>query len=655
MPGLRLASRLQQCAHSAQMALAPVARWAPVAARAAAIAHARQLGGERPRPAWSTALRAVHGPGRLVAPPGFNRWLVPPTAISFHLCLGGVYGWSLFNAPLTKVLGVVSSSALDWGMGSVVPIFSTAIFFLGITSAVAGRHLDLWGPRLFGLASAALWSAGFGLSSLGVALHCLPLVYLGYGVLGGIGLGLGYLAPVKLLMSWFPERRGMATGLGLMGFGGGAVVSTPVADYLLSRFRVAPTWMGPLDMPGQHTIDGVRYLEVGGENVEVVGGFAADVAGFSGLEEGLYLVGSGSMGLVETFACFGAGYFAVMSTSALCWRVPDHSWVPANVGMPVPLPKAQVGLTTEAAMKTPQFALLWVILCCSVTGGMGMMGVAKDMMVDIFSVLPVVTPGFAGGYVMSLSLANMSGRFVWSTVSDHIGRKNAYATYFTLGAPLFMSLPLWAAMVSSEPGVLPLACFYVSTLITFSTCGAGFSTLPAYVADTFGPRHVSGIFGRLLTAWSVAGVLGPVGFTTLGARAQNAAIADLAASVDDAQFLAAFQAPKEELAALAASKAVTVAKLLELAPPGTLNPTPAMYNEMMFAIAGMQCAALVLNAMMRPHPHAGAVSARSHPNDPATVYPVGCDVQSHPTSCMPYRPLCTARAALPVSGARAVR
>eukprot|EP00928_Gymnodinium_smaydae_P030579 TRINITY_DN22700_c0_g1_i3.p1 TRINITY_DN22700_c0_g1~~TRINITY_DN22700_c0_g1_i3.p1 ORF type:complete len:670 (+),score=55.06 TRINITY_DN22700_c0_g1_i3:37-2046(+) len=553
-----------------------------------------------------------HGPAAIRAPDGFNRWLVAPAAVSFHMCLGSVYSWSILNSPLTKTLGVVGCSAADWTLGSVVPVFSTAIFFLGMTAAVAGKHIDRYGPRIFGLASAALWGSGHLVSAAAVHFHSLPLLYVGYGVMGGIGLGLGYLAPVGLLMSWFPERRGMATGLAIMGFGGGAIAMTPVMTALLQHFRAAPTLAASMHASGQYMdARGVRFASLNGETVEVVSATAKDVVAFPGLQEGLYAVGTGNTGLVSTFACLGMVYSLTMAGAAVSWRMPPLQFQPSAAPGQASVAlegrriagRRPVGVRTvdvQKAMQSPQFYFLWMNLCLNTTAGIGMIGVAKDMVGEIFgNALPhLVTTEFAASYVLAVSLANMSGRFFWATVSDYIGRKPAYYVYFCLGVPLYLSLPCWAMMTQSNPEVA-LGLFCASTMVTFSTFGAGFSTMPAYVADVFGPKHTSAIFGRILTAWSAAGLLGPLAITQLRARAEQQAATVLAEQLGAERFAAAFQAPIGELDALLASKAVTVQRLLELLPAGTVDPTPYMYNEVMMCMAGLQLLAIYSNSRIK--------------------------------------------------------
>ena len=373
---------------------------------------------------------------RSVAPPGYNRWLVPPAALAIHLSIGQAYAYSVFNLPLTKEGG--------WTLAQVGWIFSLAIVVLGVSAALWGRWLERVGPRRAGLVAACCWGGGYLVAALGVREHSLGIVYLGNGLIGGCGLGLGYISPVSTLIKWFPDRRGMATGMAIMGFGGGALIGAPLADVLMKRF---PLW--------------------------------------------------------ETFALFGAIYFVAMSAGALAYRVPADGWLPAGWSpalRPRPLVTERV-VHVDRAWRTPQFWLLWTVLCMNVTAGIGVLGQASPMIQEIFR--GAVTASAAAGFVGLLSLFNIAGRIGWASLSDHIGRKATYAIFFGLGIALYALVPLTGRLGSVA---LFVACFGV----ILSMYGGGFSTIPAYLADIFGAPFVGAIHGRLLTAWSTAGVLGPV-------------------------------------------------------------------------------------------------------------------------------------------------
>jgi len=540
---------------------------------------------------------------RIVAKAGFNRWLVPPASIAIHLCIGSVYAWSIFNPPLVKQIGVVASSADDWSLSSVVWIFSTAIVFLGLAAAIGGKWLEEVGPRMVGVLAAFLWGGGFIIGSLGINYHELWLVYLGYGVLGGCGLGLAYVSPVSTLLRWFPDKRGMATGMAIMGFGGGAMIGAPLKTWLLSVFYEAPQFLGKVADVELITEAGRRFAQVAGERVEVVVASAADMAKLPVPgAEGVYVVGTGDTGASSVFITLGIVYFIIMIIASFSYRVPAKGWKPAGWTPPSDAESKLKMISTnhvhiDQSLRTPQFWRLWIMLCLNVTAGIGVIGVAKTMMTEIFgSTLPgVVDASFAATYVLMISVFNMVGRFFWATTSDKIGRKNTYHWFFLLGMLLYVSIPFVATQVSIEPSVMWLVLFYGATMIIFTMYGGGFATIPAYLADMFGTLHVGGIHGRLLTAWSTAGVLGPFAITYLRQLSVDDAINSLSAKVDPAVFAEAFGASIEQLESLVAAKTVTIAKLMEVVPAGTVDPTSSLYNTTMYAMASLLVIAFVAN------------------------------------------------------------
>jgi MFS family permease len=387
---------------------------------------------------------------RTVAGPGFNRWMVPPAALCIHLCIGQAYAFSVFNLPMTKLLGISKSAPDDWKLTELGWIFSIAIVFLGLSAAVFGRWVEEGGPRRAMFTSGLCWASGFLLSAVGVYSHQLWLIYLGYGVIGGIGLGLGYISPVSTLIKWFPDRPGMATGMAIMGFGGGAFIASPLSVFLMSQFST-PTHVG----------------------------------------------------VAETFIALGCIYFVFMMVGAVLVRVPAANWKPEGYVPPVQAQKliTKNDVYVYDALKTPQFWLIWIVLCFNVTAGIGVLGQASAMSQEMFP--GKVTPAAAAGFVGLISLFNMLGRFFWASTSDLIGRKNTYYCFFALGTALYILVPQTGAIGSVTLFVL---CF----VVILSMYGGGFSTVPAYLKDMFGTRYVGAIHGLLLTAWSTAGVLGPV-------------------------------------------------------------------------------------------------------------------------------------------------
>lgn len=545
---------------------------------------------------------------RIVAEPGFNRWKVPPASIAIHLCIGSVYAWSIFNLPLTRAFGVVAPASNDWSLQDVTWIFSVAIVALGLSAAFAGRWLEKVGPRMVGVVAAICWGGGFLIGALGIYLHQLWLLYLGYGVIGGCGLGLGYVSPVSTLIRWFPDRRGMATGMAIMGFGGGAMIGAPLKRFFIQWFYEAPEYLGTIDQLTLITQAGRRFVERAGEQLEVVVIGANDVAGLivPG-PEGIYLVGTGSVGVAQTFLVLGALYFVVMIIAAFSYRVPAEGWQPEGFVAPTEDSEQRSMVTThnvdiDEALKTPQFYQLWIVLCMNVSAGIGVLGVASTMMSEIFgTTLPSIVDGaFAATYVSMISVFNMVGRFIWASSSDYIGRKNTYWIFFALGIVLYCSVPFAAQQLSVNPAVTWLILFYGATMIIFTMYGGGFATIPAYLADVFGSKYIGGIHGRLLTAWSTAGVLGPLAITSLRESAIARAIEQLASQVNPVDFQTRFGAGLDQLDQLVAAQTVTIARLMEIAPNGTVDPTSSLYNSTMYLMAGMLAVGLVSNYLMKP-------------------------------------------------------
>ncbi|MEE8624302.1 MAG: OFA family MFS transporter, partial [Acidiferrobacterales bacterium] len=517
----------------------------------------------------------------------------------------------------TRVYGVVTSAADDWSLGQVVWVFTVAIVFLGLSAAFAGKWLEKVGPRKVGVVAACCWGGGYIVGAAGILTHQLWLLYLGYGVIGGCGLGLGYVSPVSTLIRWFPDRRGMAAGMAIMGFGGGAMIGARMKEYFLRLFYQAPEYIGAVSDVDLITRAGRRYTDIAGTLQEVVTVGAAEARGMTlPGPEGVYVVNSGATGVAETFFVIGVIYLLVMLVAAFSYRLPAPGWKPA--GWVEPPRDARHRLITsndvdiDQALKTPQFYQLWIVLCFNVTAGIGVLGVAKTMMTEIFgTTLPdVVDATFAGAYVFWISAFNMVGRFIWASSSDYIGRRNTYWIFFVLGIVLYLSIPFTAQQVSANPAVVWLVYFYAATMIIFTMYGGGFATIPAYLADIFGTRYVGGIHGRLLTAWSTAGVLGPLAITSLRQESVNDAIHDLMAKVDPNAFLTRFGASVDQLELLIEQKTVTIARLMEIAPPGTTDPTSGLYNSTMVLMALLLAIALVSNALMRP------VHARHHISHP---------------------------------------
>lgn len=423
---------------------------------------------------------------RIIAGPGFNRWLVPPAALAIHLCIGMAYGFSVFWLPLSKALGTAGTGAqacakdmsffaelfatsCDWRVATLGWMYTLFFVFLGCSAALWGGWLERAGPRKAGVVSALCWCGGMLLSALGIHLHQFWLMILGSGVIGGIGLGLGYISPVSTLIKWFPDRRGMATGMAIMGFGGGAMIGSPLAVDLMKRFSTAT-----------------------------------------------------DVGVMQTFVVMALGYFVFMMAGALGYRVPPSGWKPEG-WTPPPAQTSNTMITqrhvhVKKVWGIPQFWLVWLVLCMNVSAGIGVIGMASPMLQEVFGGALIDLPAkygeldktqlaaiavVAGGFTALLSLFNIGGRFVWASMSDKLGRKLTYTVFFVLGGILYASIP-------SSAGAGSKLLFVGACCVIVSMYGGGFATVPAYLADLFGTQFVGAIHGRLLTAWATAGILGPV-------------------------------------------------------------------------------------------------------------------------------------------------
>jgi MFS family permease len=393
---------------------------------------------------------------RTIAGPGFSRWLIPPAALAVHLCIGQAYATSVYKTSLVEHFGA--------SLTAVGVVFSVAIVMLGLSAAVCGKWVDRNGPRKAMVVSAVCWSTGFLVGALGIATGQLWLVYLGYGVIGGIGLGIGYISPVSTLIKWFPDRPGLATGMAIMGFGGGAMIASPLSAQLMAFYD-----------PGFNP-----------DNTESVA--------------------SGSA-VALMFVTLGVIYLAFMLFGAFTVRVPPEGWKPDGYEPKQEEERKLVttgAVSADSAIKTPQFWLLWTVLFCNVTAGIGILEQAAPMIQDFFREggTTAVSASAAAGFVGVLSMANMGGRFVWSSTSDVVGRKPIYMMYLGVGMAAYVTLALLGSTAT--------ALFVLLAILIISFYGGGFATVPAYLKDLFGSFQVGAIHGRLLTAWSAAGVAGPL-------------------------------------------------------------------------------------------------------------------------------------------------
>ena len=421
---------------------------------------------------------------RTIAGAGFNRWLVPPAALAIHLCIGMAYGFSVFWLPLSRSLGGAAATCsadmsvlaelfttqCNWRISTMGWMYTLFFVLLGCAAALWGGWLERAGPRKAGIVAALCWCGGLVISSIGIYSHQLWMLWLGSGVIGGIGLGLGYISPVSTLIKWFPDRRGMATGMAIMGFGGGAMIGAPLADMLMRHF--------------------------------------ATPAG---------------LGVWQTFLALAIIYVVFMVSGAMGYRIPPTGWKPD--GWTEPAKHANNAMITKGHVHVkrvwgiPQFWLVWWVLCLNVTAGIGIIGMASPLLQEVFGGTLIGQPDLlygqldktqlaaiaatAAGFTGLLSLFNIGGRFFWASLSDKLGRKMTYFAFLVLGFVLYSSVP-WSAHMGA------LALFVGAFCIIISMYGGGFSTVPAYLADLFGTQMVGAIHGRILTAWSAAGIFGPV-------------------------------------------------------------------------------------------------------------------------------------------------
>jgi MFS family permease len=400
----------------------------------------------------------------------FSRWLIPLGAVAVHICIGSVYAWSTFNRPIQAIF-----PSEPWWFSPPYTTFTTALVLLGLSAAFGGPWVERRGPRAAATAAALFFGVGLLIGGFGLAIRQSVLVFLGMGVIGGIGCGLGYISPVSTLVKWFPDRRGMATGMAIMGFGGGAFVFGRLSAFLIDRFGVANTVMG-----------------------------------------------------------LGAASLIIMMLGARILRRPPQGWKPAGWTAPVKTHRliATASVSRNQAVRTVQFALLWGILFINVTAGIGILAQASPMMQDLFS----KTPAEAALIVSIISIFNAGGRFLWASSSDYIGRRNTYTVFFVVQFFLFLWIPRLAAS-----GNWPV--FLASLFTVFTMYGGGFATIPAFLADIFGPENVGAIHGATLTAWSAAAVAGPVIITELSNRAK-------AALATEASKIHVYDTPLAVLAAL---------------------------------------------------------------------------------------------------------
>lgn len=436
-------------------------------------------------------------------------------AFGTHLCLGAPWAWSVMADIATREIGFVTPAAADWSLFDAAFPLSIVFLMQGVSASLFGKWQMKVGARTAMAVSACTFGGGIMLGAAGMHFHSLPMLYLGYGFMGGTGIGLAYTPPVATLMEWFPEKKGVASGLTIAGFGSGALLFTPAVQYLMKQFSKMPDYLGPVGSVATKSVDGKLFaVQDGGSLIEVVQAGAAELAKIPyTLPEGLYAVGTGSTGAAEALACMGVGYFTVIMASALTLRRP-HPNVAAQF-MPkasstAPSIVAAPNISMDEAMRAPQFYLLGTTFFCIATGGMGIMSVAKPMMGEVFSAaMPaIVTSAFAGKFVLMLASGNLGGRLAWAALSEKIGRPAVFNMFTICSVPLYFALPTVVDYVITSGSVVPLYGFCFGTALAVSYMGGVFAILPAYEADLFGSKFVGPIHGRMLLFSSGAALLG---------------------------------------------------------------------------------------------------------------------------------------------------
>jgi len=567
----------------------------------------------------------------------FNRWKIVPAATINHLCLGSVYAWSVFNAPLMRLNGVVAPSAADWTLGNITPTFSLVMggFASGI---VLGKYLDAYGPRACCLAGATCLAGGFSIASLAVATQNLPLLYCG-GAVWGLANGFAYVPPISTLIRFFPESKGTASGLTLLGFGGGAIVAAPLFGKMIEYFRVLPEYVGPAADLNFISEEGKLFVEKGNELKEIVVATAQDLSscGILDAQAGAYVVGTGSTGIEETFLAFGIGYGALMATMAFVFRIPPDNYTPpghkaaldaSSVASAAPAadvkPKkaaatAAAPLTTHHvsvtdATRSPQFWLLYLGFGSSIIGTYGLLSSGSLIMTEAFgSSLPsIVTAGFTSSYVAAMSAANLSGRIVFPAISDSVARWRGddpfYARKYTqtflwgISPALYLSIVWSIHKCVEEPSILPLAVFTGSSLGVLAVFGGSTANRPAIIGDLYGLKSMGTITARQLSVVLPSAYLGPKIVASFREDAIHDSIVELSSKVSDIAFQNAFGTTKASLPELIESKTVSISRLLELIPPEVqvTDPSPFVFDQAMLLMAGFQCFALATNVILKP-------------------------------------------------------
>jgi len=454
-------------------------------------------------------------------------------AVLVHLCIGSVYAWSVFNLPLENAFG--------WAKSDVAITFSLAIFFLGTSAAVMGRFVERKGPSRSGMVAATLWGVGLLVASLGVKLGVIQILWLGYGVLGGMGLGIGYITPVSTLVKWFPDRRGMATGLAIMGFGFGAAIGGPVYNYIISdvaarklemsgavyragiaNYNSAKSLLKAIHVYNDsgYSIEQLLTSARAGNNEEILGRLPPklaqdarsslvelkaglinrDLAPFWASRDSAKFKAAITSGISSAFLFAGLAYLVIMFAAASYIARPPQGWMPARMKADVDAGKRKVvpdltQLTANAAIKKAPFYGLWIMMFINISCGIGIIYTASPLAQESIG----LTPSEAAAVVGMMAIFNGLGRIGWASFSDFLGRANTYTLFFVIEIFAYYFLP----------NIKSIILFQFVLYLILTCYGGGFATLPAYIGDLFGTKQLGAIHGYVLTAWAIAGVFGP--------------------------------------------------------------------------------------------------------------------------------------------------
>jgi OFA family oxalate/formate antiporter-like MFS transporter len=464
-----------------------------------------------------------------------NRWLIAVAGVAIHISIGSVYAWSVFNLPLENAFG--------WAKSDIAITFSLAIFFLGMSAAIMGHFVERHGPSKSGMVAATFWGCGLMVASLGVKLGIIEIVWLGYGVLGGIGLGVGYITPVSTLVKWFPDRRGLATGLAIMGFGFGAAIGAPVYNYIMSNvtaskldiplveyhagmssYNSAKKMLKDIHVNNESAISYDMEQLLGtvksGNNEEILTKLpeklAIDaksqldrlnialnnqaLASFWRMKDSDKFKIAIASGVSATFLFAGLAYLIIMFAAASYIARPPQGWMPARMKADVESGKRKLipdlaQMTANAALKRAPFYGLWIMMFINISCGIGVIYTASPLAQESIG----LTPGEAAAVVGMMAIFNGLGRLGWASFSDFLGRANTYTLFFVVQIAAFYFLP----------NITSVILFQVVLYLILTCYGGGFSTLPAYIGDLFGTKQLGAIHGYVLSAWAMAGVFGP--------------------------------------------------------------------------------------------------------------------------------------------------